>query len=80
MKPLLTRASGICALIFAVLFAYIEPGLAHGWLHRHHCKCYTHVAYIADVEPAPFSTACRVGWWQTLRYGHVRPRWGAWCR
>ena len=23
---------------------------------------------------------CREGWWQTLRYGHVRPYWGLRCR
>ena len=23
---------------------------------------------------------CRLGWWQTLRFGHVRPYWGVRCR
>jgi hypothetical protein len=50
---------------------------AHGWLHhhRHHLR-HAHSAY-ADLYSAD---ACRIGWWQTLRYGHIRPRWGAWCR
>jgi hypothetical protein len=26
-----------------------------------------------------FGGACSVGWWQTLRYGHVRPQWGVRC-
>jgi hypothetical protein len=30
------------------------------------------------VEPPPYEV-CRVGWWQTLHWGHVRPRWGARC-
>jgi hypothetical protein len=28
---------------------------------------------------APYGGACSVGWWQTLRYGHVRPEWGLRC-
>jgi hypothetical protein len=27
----------------------------------------------------PYEGACSVGWWQTLRYGHVRPQWGVRC-
>jgi hypothetical protein len=30
----------------------------------------------ADAEAA---APCRTGWWQTLRYGHVRPHWGTIC-
>jgi hypothetical protein len=26
-----------------------------------------------------YESACSVGWWQTLRYGHVRPVWGVRC-
>jgi hypothetical protein len=32
----------------------------------------------AGYEP-PYEGACSVGWWQTLRYGHVRPQWGVRC-
>ena len=28
---------------------------------------------------APYGGVCTVGWWQTLRYGHVRPEWGVRC-
>jgi hypothetical protein len=28
---------------------------------------------------APYEGGCSVGWWQTLRYGHVRPQWGVRC-
>jgi hypothetical protein len=35
------------------------------------------VAYVDTTVPS--STLCRTGWWQTLRYGHVRPRWGTIC-
>jgi hypothetical protein len=30
----------------------------------------------ADAE---VTAPCRTGWWQTLRYGHVRPHWGTLC-
>jgi hypothetical protein len=38
----------------------------------------------ADDRPyrpyaGPYDGACSVGWWQTLRYGHVRPQWGLRC-
>jgi hypothetical protein len=23
---------------------------------------------------------CRIGWWQTVQFGHVRPRWAMRCR
>jgi hypothetical protein len=40
-------------------------------------KRYRHTVY---SEPPGFpNTSCRVGWWQTLRYGHVRPRWSMIC-
>jgi hypothetical protein len=31
------------------------------------------VAYFESTAP------CRTGWWQTLHYGHVRPRWATFC-
>jgi hypothetical protein len=34
----------------------------------------------ANVEATvPTNAPCRTGWWQTLRYGHVRPHWGTLC-
>jgi hypothetical protein len=31
---------------------------------------------VADFE----DNHCRLGWWQTLRFGRVHPRWGIRCR
>ena len=42
---------------------------------RPHHKRYRHVA---SLEYPP--SACRVGWWQTVRHGHVQPRWAVRCR
>jgi hypothetical protein len=53
-----------------LLFAHIAPATADGWPH-HHGKHHAHVAY---------TDWCRVGWWQSLYYGHVRPQWEARCR
>jgi hypothetical protein len=36
---------------------------------------YRHRVAYAGSDPA----YCSVGWWQTLRYGHVRPSWGVRC-
>jgi hypothetical protein len=79
VKRILIAAAAIFALVCTILFAQIAPGSAHEWSPRHHYKHHRHghmvyAAYVADYG------ACRVGWWQTLRYGHVRPVWGAWCR
>jgi hypothetical protein len=38
-----------------------------------------HPARIAYAGTALAESACSVGWWQTLRYGHVRPAWGVRC-
>ena len=71
----------ICALsvLTAVLpfedasAAYL--GLRHHARHHHHYR--QRVARV-DLEPGDYST-CRWGWWQSLRYGHVQPYWGARC-
>ena len=77
MKRILTDAGMLCAVTATLVLAHITPGAADGWAYRHHH--YRH--RVAYVEYAPDDGgACRVGWWQTLRYGHVRPRWGTWCR
>lgn len=73
-RPLLETAT-VSALTLAILLLRVVPGAADGWTHNHHYK--DRVAY---VEYAPDYSACRTGWWQSLRYGHVRPHWGTWCR
>jgi len=40
-------------------------------------KRYRH-AYVEQVAYVP--DGCRVGWWQTIQSGHVRPRWAMRCR
>ena len=64
------------ALAIVISIAWASSGLADGvdYYHRHHHPRLTYVEY------APDYSACRTGWWQTLRYGHVRPVWGTWCR
>jgi hypothetical protein len=77
VKHCLTQASAICVLASVSLLARIAPGVADGWDQQHHYRHHAHVAY---VDYAPDYSACRTGWWQTLRYGHVHPVWGTWCR
>jgi hypothetical protein len=45
------------------------------WRHVHH---HHHHRYLRMREAEAYPQ-CYVGWWQTLRFGHVRPRWGAYC-
>jgi hypothetical protein len=64
----------LCALsiIFLFVFAHIGSASADDLRHRHqykHHPLHEHLTY----------RECRVGWWQTLYYGHVRPRWEVWC-
>ena len=73
MKFLLSTAA-IISLLLVILSA--SPGWADSWTY-HHRRHHQHVT-LAEYLPA-YGT-CRTGWWQTLRYGHVRPRWGTWCR
>jgi hypothetical protein len=35
--------------------------------------------YDRPYRPYAGYEGCSVGWWQTLRYGHVRPQWGVRC-
>jgi hypothetical protein len=42
-----------------------------------HWQKYRQVAHL-DL-PIPGNIPCRTGWWQTLRYGHVRSHWGTVC-
>ncbi len=75
MKRLLTNAATIGALTVVIILGHTTPGAADGSVPHRYYK--HHVAY---VEYVPAYGACRTGWWQTLRYGHVRPYWGTWCR
>jgi hypothetical protein len=77
VKRLLAQVSAICAVTFALLCLQVDIGSADGWAHYHHYRHHAHVAY---VEPDPYDGGWRIGWCQTLRYGHVKPRWGEWCR
>jgi hypothetical protein len=77
VKRWLMQACAICVLASVGFLAQIAPGVADGWDQQHHYRHHAHVAY---VDYLPDYSACRTGWWQTLRYGHVRPVWGTWCR
>ena len=63
----------VLPVLTALIMAQFDPAMADGYYHpsRHR------LAY-AGSDPAS-DGACSVGWWQTLRYGHVRPRWGVRC-
>ncbi len=65
------------ALVLLVVATASAPAAADGYerLHYRH----RHQARIVYASPAEYGV-CRIGWWQGLRYGHVRPHWGAWCR
>jgi hypothetical protein len=67
----------VCTLATVIVLAPVASTAAHEWAHSHRYKRHTSMTY---VQYAPAYTTCRVGWWQTLRYGHVRPHWGTWCR
>jgi hypothetical protein len=59
--------------IFALLLATLlqaAPASAHPWRHHVHLACADTAGYYSY----------RIGWWQTLAYGHVRPHWSVWCR
>ncbi len=60
----------LAALIVATLqIGPVVAAIPHQHLNRRH---------IAYSEVATDSYPCRLGWWQSFRYGHVRPQWG--CR
>jgi hypothetical protein len=73
----------IGCLAFAALLAQTVPAPADEWgshYYRHYRHHYAHYVRTAYVEPEPYYPACRVGWWQSLRYGRVHPYWAAFCR
>jgi hypothetical protein len=78
VKDCLSQTCATCALVFVLILASIGAVAAHDPIHRyrHHTR-HTHAAY---ADPVPNYRECRAGWWQSLYYGHVRPRWEVWCR
>jgi len=76
-SPALAR----CALALALIAASVATAAADGVDHpRHHYRHYIPYGRAAYAEPIPYYGECRLGWWQGLRYGHVQPHWGGWCR
>lgn len=76
------RSSANCtavtlALAAGLLFSTVA-GAADLDLRRHHHKRYRQVAEVEQIAYVP--DACRVGWWQTVKFGHVQPRWAMRCR
>ena len=71
MRRFAKLLSAICALTMLV-GVMTSPAAAQPYRHR------ARYAY-ADTNPN-YYPACRVGWWQTLAHGHVRPHWAVWCR
>jgi hypothetical protein len=55
------------------LMAQFDPVMADGYYRPSRYR----VAY-SRLDPA-YNGTCSVGWWQTLRFGHVRPSWGVRC-
>jgi hypothetical protein len=78
MKRILTAAPALLVLVCIIMVVQTAPGAADEWGARHH-YWHHHYARLAYANYTGYG-ACRVGWWQTLRYGHVRPVWASWCR
>ena len=79
MKRFSTRAWAMGGLALLMLSVQIAPGAADGWSYHHRYR--QHTAGVAYVEAVPTDYgSCRTGWWQSVRYGHVRPYWGVLCR
>jgi hypothetical protein len=64
-------------VLAALTLAAFDPGMADGYVRQYRHRHGVRVAY-AGPDLA-YESACSVGWWQTLRYGHVRPQWGVRC-
>jgi hypothetical protein len=76
-----TRMTARSQLFLAALAALVlgiglldDAARADQHLRIAHSQKYRRVAYSTSTD-----TLCRTGWWQTLTYGHVRPRWGTFC-
>jgi hypothetical protein len=76
VRRVLTKAAAVGALALLTLSARIVPSMADDWYDHH----YKNPAGVAYVQAVPDYSACRIGWWQSVRYGHVRPHWAVFCR
>jgi hypothetical protein len=76
VKRLSAIALAIPLVVAALTLAQLDPAVADGFFrqYRHHGD---RVAYAAPDRA--YENVCSAGWWQTLRYGHVRPQWGIRC-
>jgi hypothetical protein len=76
VKRLSAILLAILLALAALTLARLDPAMADGFnrQYRHHGD---RGAYAAP-DPA-YENVCSAGWWQTLRYGHVRPQWGIRC-
>lgn len=70
MKRLVNLIAAILAVLTTILVP-AGPSSAQPWRHP------VHLAY---ADTGVYYGSCRIGWWQTLWYGHVRPRWAVHCR
>lgn len=66
----------IVLAVLAGLFSFGSAIAADLDVRPHH-KRYRQVA---SLERVAYTPECRVGWWQTIRANHVRPRWEMRCR
>lgn len=71
MKRFDTLTLAICAVLL-LIGGLTAPASAQPYRHR--------ARYVYADTNANYYPACRVGWWQTVVYGHVRPHWAVWCR
>ena len=62
------------AALLTVTLAQTEQALA-GRYQRH----YQHHVGVAYTDETRADRFCRVGWWQSLRFGQVRPYWAVRC-
>jgi hypothetical protein len=65
------------AVLLAALTLGQHDSVMADEIHRQHRHQPSHFAF-ADPDFRYWSS-CGVGWWQTLRYGHVQPYWGVRC-
>jgi hypothetical protein len=80
VKTRLTQAAIVLSVATFAIFARTGDAPADEWGWHHHRHHHAHYVRVGYVEPAPYYPSCRVGWWQTLRYGRVRPQWAEFCR
>jgi hypothetical protein len=69
----------IGCLALAALLAQTGAAPADEWGAHRYWRHHAHYVRVAYTEPS-YYPACRIGWWQSLRYGRVHPYWSAFCR